>query len=63
VLPYSTNLTDAECELGWVVERTDAWTERWRRTVMHHDRKLAFSTARVWLAEARMLFNKLAYQV
>lgn len=21
----------------WVVERTHAWTERWRRTVMHHD--------------------------
>jgi len=22
-----------------VVERTHVWTERWRRTVMHHDRK------------------------
>jgi hypothetical protein len=27
--------------MRWVVERTHAWTERWRRTVMHHDRKLA----------------------
>jgi transposase len=47
----------------WVVERTHAWTERWRRTVMHHDRKLAVSAAWVWLAEARMLLNRLAYQV
>lgn len=29
----------------WVVERTHAWTERWRRTVMHHDRKLAIPAA------------------
>jgi putative transposase len=47
----------------WVVERTHAWTERWRRTVMHHDRKLDISAAWVWLAEARMLLNRLAYQV
>lgn len=47
----------------WVVERTHAWTERWRRTVMHHDRKLDVSAAWVWLAEARMLLNRLAYQV
>jgi putative transposase len=46
----------------WVVERTHAWTERWRRTVMHHDRKLDISAAWVWLAEARMLLNRLAYQ-
>ncbi|WP_075790650.1 IS5 family transposase [Massilia putida] len=46
----------------WVVERTHAWTERWRRTVMHHDRKLEISTAWVWLAEARMLLNRLTYQ-
>lgn len=46
----------------WVVERTHAWTERWRRTVMHHDRKLAVSEAWVWLAEARMLLSRLAYQ-
>jgi putative transposase len=47
----------------WVVERTHAWTERWCRTVMHHDRKLDVSAAWVWLAEARMLLNRLAYQV
>jgi transposase len=47
----------------WVVERTHAWTERWRRTVMHHDRKLDISAAWVWLAEARMLLNRLAYRI
>jgi putative transposase len=47
----------------WVVERTHAWTERWRRTVMHHDRKLDVSAAWVWLAEARMLLNRLAYRI
>ena len=46
-----------------VVERTHAWTERRRRTVMHHDRKLDISAAWVWLAEARMLLNRLAYRV
>lgn len=46
----------------WVVERTHAWTERWRRTVMHHDRKLDISAAWVWLAEARMLLNRLTYR-
>lgn len=45
----------------WIVERTHAWTERWRRTVMHHDRKLAVSAAWVWLAEARMLLNRLTF--
>lgn len=47
---------------SWVVERTDAWTERWRRTVIDHDRKLAVSEAWVWLAETRLLLNGLAYQ-
>lgn len=47
----------------WVVERIHAWTERWRRTAMHHDRKLDVSAAWVWLAEARMLLNRLTYQV
>lgn len=46
----------------WVVERTHAWTERRRRTVMHHDRKLDISTAWVWLAEARMHLSRLAYE-
>jgi putative transposase len=47
----------------WVVERTHAWTERWRRTVMHHDRNLNVSATWVWWAEARMLLNRLTYQV
>jgi putative transposase len=46
----------------WVVERTHAWTERWRRTIMHHDRKLDISAAWVWLAEARMLLNRLTFK-
>jgi putative transposase len=68
--PTRTSEPAAEINAGfvvlpkrWVVERTHAWTERWRRTVMHHDRKLAVSAAWVWLAEARMLLNRLAYQV
>jgi putative transposase len=68
--PTQTSGPPAEIKAGfvvlpkrWVVERTHAWTERWRRTVMHHDRKLAVSAAWVWLAEARMLLNRLAYQV
>jgi transposase len=44
----------------WIVERTYAWTQRWRRTVMHHDRKLDIPAAWLWLAEARMLLNRLA---
>lgn len=48
--------------MRWVVERTHAWTERWHRTVMYHDRKLDVSAAWVWLAEARMLLSRLAYQ-
>jgi len=47
----------------WVAERTHAWIERERRTVMHHDRKLDISAAWVWLAEARMLLNRLAYRI
>jgi transposase len=46
----------------WVVERTHAWIERWRRTIMHHDRKLDISAAWVWLAEARMLLNRLTFK-
>ena len=44
----------------WVVERTHAWIERWRRTLMHHDRKLSVAAAWVWLANARILLNRLA---
>lgn len=45
----------------WVVERTHAWTERWRRTVKHRARKLAVSAAWVWLADARLMPNRLVY--
>ena len=48
--------------MRWVVERTHAWSERWRCTVMHHDRKLGVSAAWVWLAEVRILLNRLAYK-
>jgi putative transposase len=43
----------------WVVERTHAWNERWRRMLMHHDRKSSVSAAWVWLAEARILLNRM----
>lgn len=40
--------------LRWVVERTRAWMERWRRTVMHHDRKLDVSAAGCgWMKHVR----------
>lgn len=44
----------------WVVERTHAWNERWRRMAMHHDRQASISIAWVWLAEARVLLSRLA---
>lgn len=44
----------------WVVERTHAWLERHRRLVTHHDRKPIYARAWVWLAQARMLLNRLA---
>ena len=44
----------------WVVERTHAWNERCRRLVMHHDRSTLIATAWVWLAEARILANRLS---
>jgi putative transposase len=66
--PTQTAAPAAEINAGfvvlpkrWVVERTHAWTERRRRTVMHHDRKLDISAAWVWLAEARMLLSRLTY--
>lgn len=46
----------------WVVERTHAWTERSRRLIMHHDRAVPVAVAWVWLAEARMLARRLAFQ-
>lgn len=43
----------------WVVERTHAWVERWRRLVMHHDRSPNIAAAWVWLAQSRMLTRRL----
>ena len=43
-----------------VVKRTHAWGERWRRMVMHHDRKTSISAAWVWLAEAGVLLSRIA---
>jgi putative transposase len=44
----------------WVVERTHAWVERWRRLVMHHDRSPKIAVAWVWLAQAAILLQRLA---
>lgn len=44
----------------WVVERTHAWGERWRRLVMHHDRSPQIAEAWVWLAQAALLLHRLA---
>lgn len=43
----------------WVVERTQAWNERARRLIMHHDRLPRVAEAWVWLTEARMLLRRL----
>jgi putative transposase len=43
----------------WVVERTHAWTERWRRLIMHHDRSPRIAEAWVWLAQAGILLRRL----
>lgn len=44
----------------WVVERTHAWVEKARRLVMHHDRRTDVAEAWVWLAQGRMLLNRLS---
>lgn len=46
--------------MRWVVERTHAWNERWRRLTMHHDRTISSATAWVWLAQLRLLTRRLA---
>lgn len=45
--------------IRWIVERTHAWNERWRRLVMHHDRRADISRAWVWLADACRLASRL----
>lgn len=49
--------------MRWVVERTHAWNERWRRLVMHHDRSISSATAWVWLAQARLLTRRLTQPI
>ena len=41
----------------WVVERTQAWIERARRLIMHHDRRNDVSEPGVWLARGRQLMR------
>jgi putative transposase len=43
----------------WVVERTHAWLERYRRLTIHHERKPVYAAAWPWLAQARMLLGRL----
>jgi transposase len=43
----------------WVIERTNAWTERPRRMNKDHDRDLSVSRAWIWLTEGRMLLRRL----
>lgn len=42
-----------------VVERTQAWNERARHLMMHHDCLVSASEAGAWLTEARMLPRRL----
>lgn len=44
----------------WVVERTNAWTDRPRRMNKDHDRSFDVSAGWVWLTEARMLLRRIA---
>ena len=43
----------------WVIERTNAWSDRPRRMNKDHDRSPAVSTAWIRLTEARMLLRRL----
>jgi transposase len=43
----------------WIVERTNAWTDRPRRMAKDHDRNLTVSTAWIWLTEGRMLLRRI----
>ena len=44
----------------WIVERTHAWNDKFRRLAKDWDRRLEVSTAWVWLAEGRLLLNRVA---
>lgn len=43
----------------WIVERTHAWLEKYRRLTMHHDRKVTTAQGWVWLGQIRMLLSRL----
>lgn len=43
----------------WVVERTHSWIEKPRRLSKDYDRRLDVSTAWIWLAETRILLQRL----
>ena len=45
----------------WVVERTNAWTDRCRRMNKDHDRLPQVATNWIWFAHARMLLHRLAH--
>lgn len=43
----------------WVVERTNAWTDRCRRLGKDHDRRTDVATSWVWFAHATLLLRRL----
>lgn len=43
----------------WVVERTHSWLERSRRLVMHHDRSPLHAQTWAWMAQVKMLVDRL----
>jgi putative transposase len=45
----------------WVIERTNGWNDRPRRLNKDHDRRLDVSAAWIWLAEARLLARRIAW--
>jgi len=47
----------------WVVERTNAWTDRCRRLGKDHDRRMDVATSWVWFAHATLLLRRLARPV
>lgn len=42
----------------WVIERTNAWSDRIRRLAKDQDRSLESATAWIWLGQARMLMKR-----
>lgn len=46
--------------MRWIVERTHAWNDKFRRLSKEWDRRIDVSTAWIWLAEGRLLLNRVA---